>query len=295
MRYSLKSKKGKEMNPDVLIPLITESTVVTKTTTVKTFASEYDLEWNNPSLNYTNFHLIGIKDSIAVAGYETRIGQAICGISIGDSRQAVKALFGEPITHITKNNRRFRQYYDDKYNVETSGTYLIDRQYVTFFYDVHKNFQVRSIMAIDAETEMSKVGFFAVPSIALRDGFEDLMMDLMNESRVFEGLHPLQYTPEYNVIARSHSMNMATNNYFGHMDMQGVRAGARMKNGGMTFNWWGENLACGQYSAIHAHEALMNSLTHRENILREEFTHAFVGVEFNSQNLPYFTINFYSL
>ncbi|WP_339214729.1 CAP-associated domain-containing protein [Solibacillus sp. FSL W8-0372] len=283
------------MNQDVLIPLTTESTVVTKTTAIKIFASEYDFEWSIPSLDYNQFHLIGTKNNIAVAGYETRIGQAVCGISIGDSRQAVKAQYGEPITHIIKNNRRFRQYYDDKYNAETSGTYLIDHQYVTFFYDVHKNFQVRSIMAIDTETEMSKVGFFAAPSPALRDGFEDLMMDLINASRVSEGLLPLQYTPEYNAIARSHSLSMATYNYFGHMDMQGLRGGARMKNGGMAYDWWGENLACGQYSAIYAHEALMNSLTHRENILREQFTHAFVGVEFNTQSLPYFTINFYSL
>ena len=66
-----------------------------------------------------------------------------------------------------------------------------------------------------------------------------------------------------------------------------------MKNGGVSFSWWGENLAYGQYSAIYAHEALMNSLGHRENILRAEFTHIFVGVDFNREEQPYFTMNFY--
>lgn len=279
------------MNPKMIIP----TTAAKNTEAVQTFSAEYDLQWSLPSLDYKQFHLVGTKNTVPVAGYETRINQTMFGIHIGNLREVVRANYGAPLTAITKNNQTFGQVYHDQYNDETSGTYLIDDHYVTFFYDDHQNNTVRSVLWVDAEIERSKPSHFAVPSIELRNSFEDLMVALMNEARAKAGLKPFIYSPEYNRIARSHSTSMAENNYFGHADLQGLRGGARMKNGGMTFNWWGENLAYGQYSAIHAHEALMNSISHRDNILREQFTHAFVGVDFNNQYQPYFTINFYSL
>ena len=54
-----------------------------------------------------------------------------------------------------------------------------------------------------------------------------------------------------------------------------------------------ENLAMGTETVIHAHEALMNSIGHRNNILLDRVTHAYVGVHFNSNNSPYITINMY--
>lgn len=54
----------------------------------------------------------------------------------------------------------------------------------------------------------------------------------------------------------------------------------------------GENIAAGAYNTIYAHEALMNSLEHRENILYGRFTHAFTGVAFDGTT-PYWTIDFY--
>lgn len=284
------------MNQEVIIPFTTvKKTASTPVTAVKTFSSEYDLLWKMPTANYKQFNLVGTKNNQQVAGYETRVGQTVFGIKIGSTRDAVKAKYGAPVQSITKNNMRYRQNYTDKYNQETSGTYLINNQYVTFFYDAPKNYKVRSVTWVNAATEMSKPGFFATQSAELRNGFEGLMVELINQARVAEGLNALTYTPKYNAVARKHSTSMADNNYFAHVDLNNSRGGDRMKKGGVSYDWWGENLAYGQFSAIYAHEALMNSLGHRENILRKEFTHIFVGVDFNSKNQPYFTMNFYSL
>src|SRR4051812_43287011 len=106
------------MNQSLVIPVNTVSTV--PTTAFKTFTSEYDLQWNMPSNDYQQFYLAGIKDDRHVAGYETRIGQNVFGIHIGDSREAVRAKYGPPLAAITKNNINYKQYYDDKYNKETS-------------------------------------------------------------------------------------------------------------------------------------------------------------------------------
>ena len=290
---NLMSTKGKAMRQEITIPFTTVKQVST-VNAVKTFSSEYDLIWNMPTFNYKQLYLVGTKNNQTVGGYETHVGQTAFGISIGASRDTVKAKYGTPLSSIQKKNVKYTQNYVDKYGRETSGTYIIANNYVTFFYDVHKNYKVRSITWIDATTEMSKPGFFAVPSSKLRDSLENLMVELINQARIAEGLKALNYTPQYNSIARNHSTSMAANQYFDHVDINGLRGGDRMKNGGVSYNWWGENLAYGQYSAIYAHEALMNSEGHRANILRKEFTHVFVGVDFNSKNQPYFTINFYS-
>ena len=291
---NLLSTKGKAMNQEIIIPFTTVKQATKAFTTVKTFASEYDLTWDMPTSNYNQFYLIGTNNNETVGGYETRVGQTVFGITVGASRDTVQAKYGAPVSSIKKKNVNYTQNYLDKYNQEISGTYLINKHYVTFFYDALNNYKIRSVTWIDAATEMSKPGFFAKPSTELRNALENIMVELINQSRVTEGLNALTYTPQYNFIARKHSKSMAENNYFSHVGLDGLRGGDRMKNGGITYNWWGENLAYGQYSSIYAHEALMNSTGHRENILRKQFTHVFVGIDFNSKNQPYYTINFYS-
>lgn len=288
---NVRDTRGKAMNQKIEIPFTTKAA----TTIHKTFTSEYDMLWNMPTSDYEQFHLIGLKNDEQTGGYETRTGKEVFGIKIGASHDTVKVKYGTPIKYISKNHTNYTQNYVDKYDHETSGTYLIDNQYVTFFYDAHKNNTVRSVSWVSAQTEITKTGFFATPSTALRNNFESLMVELINQARVAEGLNAFIYMPQYNDIARKHSTSMAQNNYFGHEDLNGLRGGERMRLGGLSFSWWGENLAYGQYSAIYAHEALMNSLGHRENILRESFTHIFIGVDFNSNGQPYFSVNFYTL
>lgn len=291
---NLKDQNGQAMNEAVEIPF---TTMVEKDETpaqiYKRFNSEYHMTWYQLSNNYKQFYLIGQKDGQTVGGYETRQGEVVFGITVGASRSSVQAKYGAPLAGITKNYTNYNQSYVDQYGNETSGTYLIGGQYVTFFYDVHQNNIVRSVTWVTKKTENSKSGFFATPSSSLRTGLEDLMAELINEARVANGLNSLTYTNDYNPTARKHSVSMAENNYFSHVDLKGNRGGDRLKNDGIRNSRWGENLAYGQYSAIYAHEALMNSLSHRKNILRKDFTHVFVGVAFNSDGAPYYTINFY--
>ncbi len=65
-----------------------------------------------------------------------------------------------------------------------------------------------------------------------------------------------------------------------------------MEEDNISFLAAGENLAAGQMSSIFAHEGLMNSLGHRENILQTQFESLGIGVAFDSESKPYFTENF---
>jgi len=86
---------------------------------------------------------------------------------------------------------------------------------------------------------------------------------------------------------------MINRNYFAHTSPDGIKFGQRMKNAGLYYQTAAENLAMGTETIIHAHEALMNSSGHRNNILLDRVTHSYVGVNFDSNNSPYITVNMY--
>src|SRR5690606_18492148 len=92
----------------------------------------------------------------------------------------------------------------------------------------------------------------------------------------------------YTTLFRS----MADNNYFSHTNLDGLSPFERMENDNIHYVMAGENLASGQISSIYAHEGLMNSIGHRENILQKDFEELGVGVAFNDEWRPYYTENF---
>lgn len=261
---------------------------------IASYKSEYDMLWNRYTNDNRQFYLVGTHNRQKVGGYETRNGQSVFGIPIGANRTDVEKKYGQPIAAIHRQNTSYILDYNNQADIPTHGTYLIHNYYVTFFYDLHKNNIVRSITWVAATTEMMKPGYYSKPSKELRKGLEDLMVELVNHDRVIAGLQPLIYEKKYNNIARQHSSNMISHHFFSHEDHQGNHSNDRMTAGGVDFYWYGENIAYGQYSSIFAHEALMNSKGHRNNILRKEFTHIFVGVSFKNNFTPYYTINFYS-
>ncbi|WP_052344193.1 CAP domain-containing protein [Bacillus ndiopicus] len=259
----------------------------------KKFYSEYDMMWEMEKKDYKEFYLVGRKNNEVVGGYDTRKGQTLFGIKIGDLSSTVTKKYGKPVESIIKGNTEYKQNYKDGNGKITSGTYLIDGKYVTFFYDIHAKNTIRSILWVTDKTEMSKQGFFTASSNDLRNSFEELSFHLMNQARVAKGVPALTYEAQYNFIGRQHSRDMIYYNFFDHKSKDGRQPWDRMKAGGIKFTTSGENLAFGQYSAIYAHEALMNSLGHRENILQAKFAHSFIGVQFSNQNIPYFTFGFY--
>ena len=93
--------------------------------------------------------------------------------------------------------------------------------------------------------------------------------------------------------ARKHSVDMAINDYFSHENLQGLSPFDRMKEDDIKFRRAGENLAYGQSSSIFAHEGLMNSKGHRDNILIKDYSHLGIGVAFNEKSQPYYTENFF--
>lgn len=251
--------------------------------------NEYGVEWVAYHDNYQNFFMAAYNEENKVAGLYTNqdLLASTLDITFKSSQESVRATASEPLESIQKGLVSYKVQNDQEYD-----TFLIDNNYVTIFYDKHEDNTVTAIQIISGELEQQKEKFFTDPSPELKEGFEYQLFDLTNAARVNHGLSVLDWDESVRETARGHSKDMAENNYFNHTNLEGQSPFDRMTEDGIAFSMAGENLAMGQLSSIFAHEGLMNSPGHRENILQKGYERLGVGVAFNERSQPYYTENF---
>ncbi|WP_138416657.1 CAP domain-containing protein [Aquibacillus sediminis] len=251
--------------------------------------NEYGVNWVSYHEDYQNFFMVAYNEQNQVAGMYTNqdLVTATNEIEYGSSKASVRDALGEPLTSIRKGLVNYQIE-----NNQEHDTYLVDEDYVTIFYDKHENNTVTALQIISGDLETQKPEFFAEPSEKLKEGFEHQLFDLTNAARVKHGLSPLTWETSVRTTARKHSSDMAQNGYFSHTNLEGQSPFERMSNDNISFRSAGENLAAGQPSSIFAHQGLMNSLGHRENILKERFESLGVGVAFDEDDQPFYTENF---
>lgn len=249
--------------------------------------SQYDFEWYIYHEDYKNYLQVGIDNEVVVAFYTNGNQFSINSISGNSTKEEVRAALGTPITSILKSNRSYQ--YNSK---EEWDLFLLnDSYYVTIFYDLHAQNKVTAIQMIKKEFEISLPGYYGLSNQDLKTSYERQMLHLVNATRVKSNLQPLIWNNLAAHIAKNHSEDMAINNYFDHYNLEGKSPFERMRENGLDYRYAGENLAVGQFSAIFAHEGLMNSYGHRKNILNANFQFIGVGVSF-SGNRPFFTQNY---
>ncbi len=105
---------------------------------------------------------------------------------------------------------------------------------------------------------------------------EEKMLRLVNEERVLQGLPELVMDETIREVARQHSVDMFQRGYIGHVDPDGATPFGRMQEGGVSFIVAGENLALAPTVSI-AHQGLMDSPGHRENILSPNYSRIGIG------------------
>ncbi|MFA1821312.1 CAP-associated domain-containing protein [Virgibacillus oceani] len=251
--------------------------------------NEYGTEWVTYHENYQNFFMAAYDEEDKVAGLYTNqdLLASKQGINYGSSSDTVLAELDTPITTIRKGLTNYEIESNGEYN-----TFELDNNYVTIFFDLHENDTVTAIQIISKNLEEEKEGFFGEPREELKKGFEYQLFDITNAARVARDLPPLEWHEPVKETARSHSNDMADNNYFSHTNLDGESPFDRIEADAISFQMAGENLAAGQTSSIFAHEGLMNSAGHRENILKSEYQELGVGVAFNEDAQPFYTEKF---
>lgn len=257
----------------------------------QSYLNEYGINWNIYHKDYNNFVMAGFVNNEVAAIYTNQdIFTLDNGISFGKTKQEIRQILGEPLQYILKGYT--------KYQIDSGGeydTYNIDGYYTTFFYDIHRNNQLTAIQVIKDELEMEKPGFYGKPSAELRNAFEKTNFEVTNALRKRENLPVFSWSEEAKTAARLHSEDMAKNNYFSHVNLNGESPFTRMEKQGIRYSYAAENIAYGYTSAIFAHEGWMNSLGHRNNILNKNLKILGVGVALQEgTNIPFYTQNFYT-
>ena len=116
----------------------------------------------------------------------------------------------------------------------------------------------------------------------LADEYQKLekeILVLLNQERAKNDLPALSFNIKLKQAARLKVDDMIENNYFAHISPEGVKPWDLLDKVGYDYKFAGENLAMNFIDAKGVNRALMNSKTHRENMLFENYTEVAVVVD----------------
>lgn len=140
---------------------------------------------------------------------------------------------------------------------------------------------------------------FYVPSVpgGPMTGLEQRLFDGLNTQRAAGGLGTYAFDSTASRIARTRSQQMVDQGYFGHVDPHGYTMYVELLGHfGVSYARAGENLAVNNYgnheSPERAVTSLMNSPSHRANIMSGSFSRVGVGVATHPDGRKFYTIIF---
>lgn len=251
--------------------------------------SEYDFDWYVYNKDLEKFFMVGVNNEKVVSLYSNSINSLETeSIYIGDYKEKVLDNF-RPVKYKLKGNI--------KYKIDSKGEYdiiKVNNKYITFFYDIHNNNKIVSYQVIDKKIEDKTNDIYPKNSVDVKKSLELQMIDLINSTRVKNSLNILEYSESATQSSRKHSFDMMSNNFFNHNNLKNETPFDRMRKENINYSYAGENIAGGQTSSIYAHEALMNSLGHRKNILGNNYKYIGVGIEIGHGTYKtYYTQNYY--
>ncbi|ADH98465.1 CAP-associated domain-containing protein [Salisediminibacterium selenitireducens] len=236
--------------------------------------TQYD--WYVYKGDYTEYMQIGIHDGVIAAFFSPNATWAFSDrdISLGDSKEDVESELGDHFDLIRQNplsnrSRAFRRY-------ERSGI------------EYHMMFEVNQhpaeLMGLKVElaetvSPLNGSSFESEYRESFIEAQELMLAELINVERVKNGLSILGKMPSLTQAANFHSRHMLEHDYFEHVSPDGLTLQDRLREFDVDFSLAGENLAYGIRTAIDAHQGLMNSYRHRENILYVAYDHVGIGFE----------------
>lgn len=106
---------------------------------------------------------------------------------------------------------------------------------------------------------------------------QDLVLKLINEERVKNGLNELKIDPMLQIVAQNKADDMVKENYFSHTSPNYGSPFEMMKNAGILYKKAGENIA-GNPSIEMAVSNWFNSDTHKQNLLSKDYDYIGIGV-----------------
>ncbi|MCD4762068.1 hypothetical protein K8R32_03870 [bacterium] len=117
------------------------------------------------------------------------------------------------------------------------------------------------------------------------------ILELTNRDRVAVNLNSLDINSVLNISALAKADDMLANDYFAHTSPNGNKPWDWIDRGQYPYLFVGENLAMNFTTADSAHKALMNSESHKKNILNDRYSEigiAMASGDFNGKDTSVF-------
>ncbi|WLR43649.1 CAP domain-containing protein [Bacillus carboniphilus] len=121
----------------------------------------------------------------------------------------------------------------------------------------------------------------------IQEGLKKQIFDVTNVIRARHNKMELLWDLEVSEMADRHSKDMSDHNFFAHQSPNSGSLLDRLTVSKIPFQIAGENIAAHYVDGLAAVEGWMNSSSHRETLLNDEYTHLGVGV-----HEKYYTQNF---
>lgn len=233
--------------------------------------TEYDFDYYVYNNNYNHLLFIAIRSGLVEGYYTDSIEFKFKGITSGSNLNEINKALGQ------------------NYSLEEVLKY--------------KNKKYTLHILIDKIGNQKTVGINVLSSLVKEDAYNDtvkrnielLVYDLTNSVRARNGESVLSWSSSAANSSRKHSLDMADNQFFDHINLDGQKPGDRMREEGIAYNYVGENIIAGYGTAILSNHAWFNSKGHRNNLLSSKFRSLGVGFvyEADSPYKTYITQNFY--
>lgn len=245
--------------------------------------SEFGGEFNIIDKNGI-FHIVLVNDGKVTGLYTNNDEVSIDSINIqGMDRESIGNIYDQPVRTVDKGGKHLIVE-NDEYDV-----FDINDKYVYFFYDLHEEDRVNGLLTVKKSEMKHSDSMYNHPP---EEDNAQLNYHLINATREKYGVAPMDYDSEVSEAAELHSRDMSENDYFSHESPDGSTLKNRIEAMDISYRLAGENIATGHTSSIFSHHSLMNSKEHRVNTLNESYTHVGIGVDYNAEEIPYYTENY---
>ena len=262
--------------------------------------SAYGYTWwvyTNQKDEHTQF---GIKDNQIVTVFATGEELSLEPLAIGQSYQEIDENFTLPEEVNYEHDISFFTFRLNEEDLKMRPLIqLADDLYIQLYFDTITD-ALSSVRIMNAETLLLH-RFYEIeyrgslpdqPSFSneeweqIEEGMENQIFDLTNLFRHRYDQSSLHVEVNASEVAFMHSKDMAENNYFSHYSQNGDGLKERLEAQEVYYIEAGENIAAQYSDAPAAMEGWLNSESHREALLKEEYTHLGVGVyrQYYTQN-----------
>jgi len=255
----------------------------------------YDWWVYNDKLQH--FSMIGMANKRVVSMYSVSPEWSVDGISPGDNIDKTFC--------VHEQHRNISVVADDQTAMVSffrQGDIRViprDNSFVAFYIDTHMDYTIRAIRITEktlyVKNPHSNVSVWGLNSPEVKhtkaeqdrvwQAEERIMHDLVNSFRLEKGRSVLIWRDDLARLAKSHSQDMETNNFFAHTSPTTGCVNTRAIRAGFPIDTVGENLAMGYKDAIEAQHFLTESLGHRLNMIRHQYRYAGMGIigEYSTQ------------